>query len=107
IAAFILFLKLGWYGSFGSLVLAHMLFALPCVVTLAIAGLARVDRTVEAAAMALGASPWPVVWRATLPQMRGALVAAAAFSLIISFDELDASVFLVGLRSNTLPTAMY
>lgn len=107
IAAFILFLKLGWYGSFGSLVLAHMLITLPFVVTLALAGLARVDRTVEEAAMDLGAAPWQVVWRATLPQMRGALLAAAAFSIIISFDELDASVFLVGLRSNTLPTAMY
>ncbi len=107
IAAFILFLKLGWYGSFGSLVLAHMLITLPFVVTLAVAGLARVDRTVEEAAMDLGAPPWSVVWRAILPQMRGALLAATVFSLIISFDELDASVFLVGLRSNTLPTAMY
>ena len=45
--------------------------------------------------------------RATLPQMRATLVAAAAFSFIISFDELDASIFLVGQHANTLPTAMF
>jgi ABC-type spermidine/putrescine transport system permease subunit II len=48
-----------------------------------------------------------VLLRVTLPQMRATLVAAAAFSFIISFDELDASIFLVGQTSNTLPTAMF
>jgi putative spermidine/putrescine transport system permease protein len=107
IAAFILFLKLGWYGSLGSLVLAHLVLTLPFVVTLAVAGFARVDRTLEEAAADLGAPPRTVLWRATLPQMRATLIAAAAFSFIISFDELDASIFLVGQRSNTLPTAMF
>jgi ABC-type spermidine/putrescine transport system permease subunit II len=107
IAAFILFLKLGWYGSLGSLILAHIVVTLPFVVTLAVAGFARVDRTLEEAAADLGAPPRTVLWRATLPQMRATLLAAAAFSFIISFDELDASIFLVGQRSNTLPTAMF
>jgi ABC-type spermidine/putrescine transport system permease subunit II len=107
IAAFILFLKLGWYGTTGSLVLVHIVLTLPFVVTLAVAGFARVDRTLEEAAADLGAPPRTVLWRATLPQMRATLVAAAAFSFIISFDELDASIFLVGQRSNTLPTAMF
>jgi ABC-type spermidine/putrescine transport system permease subunit II len=107
IAAFILFLKLGWYGSLGSLVLAHIVLTLPFVVTLAVAGFARVDRTLEEVAADLGAPPRLVLWRATLPQMRATLIAAAAFSFIISFDELDASIFLVGQRSNTLPTAMF
>jgi putative spermidine/putrescine transport system permease protein len=107
IAAFILFLKLGWYGSLGSLILAHIVLTLPFVVTLAVAGLARVDHTIEEAAADLGAPPRTVLWRATLPQMRATLVAAAAFSFIISFDELDASIFLVGQQANTLPTAMF
>lgn len=106
-AAFILFLKLGWYGSFGSLVLAHILITLPFVVTMAVAGFARVDRTIEEAAMDLGAPPLTVLWRATLPQLRGALMAAAAFSFIVSFDELDASIFIVGQQANTLPVAMF
>lgn len=107
IAAFVLFLKLGWYGSLGSLVLAHIVLTLPFVVTLAVAGFARVDRTIEEAAADLGAPPRVVLWRATLPQLRATLVAAAAFSFIISFDELDASIFLVGQHANTLPTAMF
>ena len=80
---------------------------LPFVVTLAVAGFARIDRTLEEAAADLGGSPRQVLWRVTLPQMRATLAAAAAFSFIISFDELDASIFVVGQRSNTLPTAMY
>lgn len=107
IAAFILFLKLGLYASFGSLVLAHVVITLPFVVTLVVAGFARVDRTIEEAAADLGAAPARVFWRATLPQMRGTLVAAAAFGFIISFDELDASIFLVGQQANTLPTSMF
>ena len=107
IAAFILFLKVGFYGSFGSLVLAHAVITLPFVITLAVAGFARVDRMVEEAAADLGAVPRQVLLRATLPQMRGTMIAAAVFSFIISFDELDASIFLVGQHTNTLPTAMF
>jgi putative spermidine/putrescine transport system permease protein len=107
IAAFILFLKVGFYGSFGSLVLAHAVITLPFVITLAVAGFARVDRLLEEAALDLGAVPRQVLVRATLPQLRATLVAAAAFSFIISFDELDASIFLVGQHANTLPTAMF
>jgi putative spermidine/putrescine transport system permease protein len=107
IAAFILFLKVGWYGSFGSLVLAHAVITLPFVITLAVAGFARVDRMLEEAAADLGAVPRQVLLRATLPQMRGTMIAAAVFSFIISFDELDASIFLVGQQTNTLPTAMF
>ena len=106
-AAFILFLKLDWYGDFHTVVLAHIVITLPFVVTLVVAGLARVDRTLEDAAMDLGAVPRQVIWRATLPQMRGALAAAAAFAFIISFDELDATIFIVGQTDNTLPVAMF
>jgi putative spermidine/putrescine transport system permease protein len=106
-AAFILFLKLDWYGEFHTIVLAHIVITLPFVVTLVVAGLARVDRTLEEAAMDLGAVPRQVIWRATLPQMRGALAVAAAFSFIISFDELDATIFIVGQTDNTLPVSMF
>jgi putative spermidine/putrescine transport system permease protein len=106
-AAFILFLKLDWYGDFHTVVLAHIVITLPFVVTLVVAGLARVDRTLEEAAMDLGALPHQVLWRATLPQMRGALAAAAAFAFIISFDELDATIFIVGQTDNTLPVSMF
>jgi ABC-type spermidine/putrescine transport system permease subunit II len=57
--------------------------------------------------MDLGAVPRQVIWRATLPQMRGALAVAAAFSFIISFDELDATIFIVGQTDNTLPVSMF
>lgn len=106
-AAFVLFLKLGWYGDLVTVVLVHVVVTLPFVVTLVVAGLARVDRTLEEVATDLGAVPRQVLWRATLPQMRGALLAAAAFAFIISFDELDASIFVVGQTDNTLPVAMF
>jgi putative spermidine/putrescine transport system permease protein len=106
-AAFILFLELDWYGDFHTVVLAHIVITLPFVVTLVVAGLARVDRALEEAAMDLGAVPHQVLWRATLPQMRGALAAAAAFAFIISFDELDATIFIVGQTDNTLPVSMF
>ena len=56
--------------------------------------------------MDLGAVPRQVIWRATLPQMRGAR-RRRAFSFIISFDELDATIFIVGQTDNTLPVSMF
>ncbi|MHB8620020.1 MAG: ABC transporter permease [Chloroflexota bacterium] len=107
LAAFILFLRLHIYGSLFSLMLGHVVITLPFVVTLVSAGLLRVNRTLEEAAMDLGASAWQAFLKATLPQIRRSLAVAAIFSFVISFDEVDASIFMVNPRNTTLPIAMY
>ncbi|WP_162530378.1 ABC transporter permease [Rhodovastum atsumiense] len=92
-------------GSFGFLVSAHVLITLPWVVRLCLAGLVNHDRATEEAAANLGASPLRVIWRVTLPAMRSGIAAAALFAFIVSFENLDMTIFLVSPGMNTLSNA--
>jgi putative spermidine/putrescine transport system permease protein len=90
----------------GGLVAAHVLLTIPWTVRLVAASLQGLDRQAEEAAANLGASPFTVFRRITLPMMRPGLVAAAMFSFIQSFENLDLSLLLVGPGRITLPVAM-
>jgi len=46
--------------------------------------------------MSLGATPWRTFWRVTLPVIRPGVVAGAVFSFVVSFVDLEKSIFLVG-----------
>ena len=93
-------------GSLPMLIAAHVLITTPWVVRLCLAGLANHDRSAEEAAASLGARPWSVIWRITLPAMRPGIVAGALFAFIISFENLEMTIFLVGPGMNTLPNAV-
>jgi putative spermidine/putrescine transport system permease protein len=88
------------------LVAAHILLAIPWTVRLVVASLQGLDRAAEEAAANLGASPFTVFRRITLPMMRPGIVAAAMFSFVQSFENLDLSMLLVGPGRITLPVAM-
>src|SRR5205085_10595826 len=70
------------------------------------ASLVGLDRSVEEAAMNLGARPFVTFRRITLPMIRPGVVAAAIFSFIISFTDLEMSLFLIGPGRSTLQIAM-
>lgn len=88
------------------LVAAHVLLTIPWTVRLVVASLQGLDRAAEEAAANLGAGPFTVFRRITLPMMRPGIVAAAMFSFIQSFENLDLSLLLVGPGRITLPVAM-
>jgi putative spermidine/putrescine transport system permease protein len=71
-----------------------------------VASLQGLDQTIEEAAANLGANPFTVFRRITMPMVRPGLVAAAMFSFIQSFENLDLSLLLVGPGRITLPVAM-
>ena len=108
---FALFIYLNRLALFGAgplgLILGHIVITLPFATTILTAALVRSDLELEAAAVDLGARPVRAFATITLPQIRGALVATALFVFIISFDEVDASVFLVPFNQQTLPTWMF
>jgi len=88
------------------LVAAHTLLAIPWVVRLVTTSLTLVDSDVEEAAMNLGATPWMTFRRITLPLARPGLVAGALFSFIVSFTDVEKSLFLVGPERTALPIAI-
>ena len=93
-------------GSVPVMVAAHVLITLPWVVRLCLASLANHDRAAEEAAASLGAPPLAVIWRVTLPAMRGGIVAGALFAFIISFENLEMTLFLTAPGTTTLPIAI-
>jgi len=67
------------------------------IATLTIAArLKRFDATLEEAAYNLGASRAAVLWTVTLPYLKPALVGAAAISFLMSFENFNTTLMLVG-----------
>lgn len=93
-------------GSVWLMIAAHVLIALPWVVRLCLASLANHDRSAEEAAASLGARPFLVVWRVTLPAMRSGIVAGALFAFIVSFENLEMTLFLIAPGMTTLPISV-
>ena len=107
IAVFILLIRLRLLGTTTSLVLVHAMLSLPFAIVLLTASLVSVNRTLEEAAMDLGAGPLRTFWQVTLPQIRAGIIVAAVFAFITSFDETEASIFLVRPSNATLPVQMF
>jgi len=93
-------------GSRAGLVLAHIMITIPWTVRLLSASLIGVDRSIEEAAQNLGATPLKTFWRVTLPAIKPGIVAAALFSFIVSFGNLEMTLFLVAPGETTLPIAI-
>lgn len=93
-------------ATFPGLVGAHAVLTIPWVARLVTASLTGINPSMEEAALNLGAGPWTVLRRVTLPMVRPALVASALFSFIVSFTDLEKSIFLVGPGMTTLPIAI-
>jgi putative spermidine/putrescine transport system permease protein len=89
--------------TFAGLCIAHSLIALPWTVRLVTASLVGMNREVEEAALTLGARPPTVFRRITLPAIRPGLIAGGLFAFVISFVDLEKSLFLVGPGATTLP----
>jgi len=70
------------------------------------ARLKRFDITLEEAAYNLGASRFAVLWTITLPYLKPALIGSAAISFLMSFENFNTTLMLVGSDS-PLTVMMY
>ncbi|WP_051580213.1 ABC transporter permease [Pseudonocardia acaciae] len=107
VGLFIFFARIGAYGSFAALALAHALISLPFVVALLTAALLGTDPSLEEAARDLGASAVGAFARVVLPRVWVPMVVAGLFAFITSFDQLESTIFLTRPGSTTLPIEMY
>jgi len=106
LALLLAFQPLRLVATLPGLVIAHLCVTLPFVVRMLTTAFLTIPEDVEAAAATLGASPWRVVRRVTLPLALPGLIAAGALSFLLSFDETVISLFLTGPRAATLPVEM-
>src|SRR5205085_1760501 len=89
-------------GSVWGLAVGHILITIPWSMRLITANLIGVDRSVEEAALSLGASPLVAALKVTLPLIWPGMVAAALFSFVVSFGNLEISLLLVTPGQTTL-----
>lgn len=93
-------------GSFWGLVFGHVLLVIPWATRLILASLAGFDRTLEEAALNLGANRFTAFRRITVPSILPGVVAGALFGFVASFGNLEMSLFLVAPGQTTLPIAI-
>ena len=103
----IIFFRLGLVATYPGLILAHLTLTLPFTIRVLQTTLANLPLEIEEAAKTLGATPLQTFMRITLPQLAPGLVASAALSAVISFDEIVLSLFIVGPQLSTLPVEIY
>jgi spermidine/putrescine transport system permease protein len=90
-----------WLVVFG-----QVSFIATFVALVVIARLRKFDRTLEEAAMNLGASRIEAIWFITLRYLRPALIGSAAVAFLMSFENFNTTLFLVGSES-TIPITLY
>jgi putative spermidine/putrescine transport system permease protein len=106
-ALFLYYSRLKMTTSIAGLVLGHVLLAIPYVVRTVAAGLTGVDRSLEEAAMSLGASRLQAFWKITVPMIRSSLLSGAIFAFIVSFSDINVALFLSGPDTVTLPVHIF
>ncbi|MBU3889864.1 ABC transporter permease subunit [Methylosinus sporium] len=103
----LVFVAFGVERGFLTLVLAHASFTM-CFATVMIhAALKGCDRTLEEAAMDLGATPVRAFALVTLPLIAPSVVSAYLLAFIISLDDLVIASFTTGPGATTLPMRIY
>lgn len=103
----LVFVQAKLLGTFTGLVAAHLVVTTPYVIRIITTALSTLPPSVEEAATMLGASPFTVFRRITLPLLMPGFVASAALSFLISFDEVVISLFITGPRLRTLPVEIF
>jgi spermidine/putrescine transport system permease protein len=90
-----------------TVILAHVGFSIAYVVIVVQARLGTMDRSLEEAAMDLGASEWHAFRRVTLPLLAPGVAAAALLAFTMSFDDYVITSLVAGVDSETLPMVIY
>ena len=90
-----------------TLIIAHTAFGIPYVFMLVKARLVGMDKSLEEAALDLGASKIRTFFDIVLPLITPAIASGMLLSFAMRFDDVIISVFVTGVDSNTLPLKIY
>ena len=93
--------------GFLTIAIAHTTFSIAFVAIVVQARLADFDRSLEEAAMDLGATPWVTFLTVTLPLIAPAVGSGWLLAFTLSLDDLILTQFVAGAQSQTLPMRVY
>ena len=110
----LLLLMVGIQNAFGwpqrgmlTIVLGHTLLGMAYGMVVIQSRLLEMNRSLEEAAMDLGAKPFQVFFLVTMPNIFQAILAAFLLAFTLSFDDVVISEFLSGPGVNTLPQVIF
>ncbi|MGQ9660201.1 MAG: ABC transporter permease subunit [Thermochromatium sp.] len=100
---------IGWPDGrgFSTITIAHITFSMAYVAVVVRSRLARMDTSLEEAAMDLGARPLTVYLYITLPLIAPALLSGWLLAFTLSLDDLVIASFVSGPGATTLPMVIY
>lgn len=102
-----LFALAGVRLGLGTITLAHIAFNIPFVSLVVRARLHGFDKSIEEAAMDLGANELITFWRVTLPTIMPGVLAGALLAFTLSLDDYVITYFTAGPGSTTLPLRVF
>ncbi len=110
IGGIVLLIFFGYLGVrpslFTTVLVAHVNWVLPFAFLTLYPRLHQFDRSLEEAAMDLGARDWQVFSEIVFPIVRPGVIATALFAFSLSFDEFIRTIFTVG-SDRTIPVQFW
>ncbi len=103
----LLFIAIGLDRGLITVILAHTTFCMCYCAVVVSSRLVSFDRSVEEAALDLGATPLDAFFAVTLPIIAPAVVAGWLLSFTLSLDDLVIASFTTGPGATTLPIKIY
>jgi len=97
----------GFSLGLGTITIAHIAFSIPFVTLVVRARLHGFDKSIEEAAMDLGANELTTFWRVTLPTIMPGVLAGALLAFTLSLDDYVITYFTAGPGSTTLPLRIF
>ena len=107
ISLLLLFSFIGSGRSYFAMYLGNLIVVLPYVVLLVNGRFQDMDRSPEAAARLLGASPVRVFFDITLPAITPGVLAGGIMAMIMCFNNFVLQYYLIPVGTNTLPTLVF
>jgi len=98
---------LQWDYGFSTIVAGHTTFNIPLATLVLLISFREFDRTLEEAAMNLGADEITTFLKVTFPNIMPGVISAILLGFTFSFDELPVSLFLAGGGVVTVPMFIY
>jgi putrescine transport system permease protein len=103
----LLFVAIGFDRGFWTVTIAHVTFSMCYAAVVVQARLYDFDKSVEEAAMDLGATPVKTFFQVTLPIIAPSVISAWLLSFTLSLDDLVIASFATGPGATTLPMKIY
>lgn len=103
----LLFSSLGLQKGYFTMLLAHIAFCTPYVITSVYPKVRSLDSNLANAAMDLGATPFEALTKVILPMIRPGIFAGALLAFTMSFDDFVISYFVTGNGVKNISIVVY